>query len=162
MKLASGIAPVNKMISMGIDVALGTDGSASNDNQDIFEEMRTASFLQKVASNNATAISAKDVFKMATEGGALACGINAGTIDEGKLADIALINLNQPHLLPLGDLINMMVYCVRGSDVETVLVNGQIIIRNGRLITLPEKEIIKEAKKIIGNKLNNTGIIINN
>jgi len=80
----------------------------------------------------------------------------------GKLADIALINLNQPHLLPLGDLINMMVYCVRGSDVETVLVNGQIIIRNGRLITLPEKEIIKEAKKIIGNKLNNTGIIINN
>jgi len=81
---------------------------------------------------------------------------------EGKLADIALINLNQPHLLPLGDLINMMVYCVRGSDVETVLVNGQIIIRNGRLITLPEKEIIKEAKKIIGNKLNNTGIIINN
>jgi len=83
MKLASGIAPVNKMISMGIDVALGTDGSASNDNQDIFEEMRTASFLQKVASNNATAISAKDVFKMATEGGALACGINAGTIDEG-------------------------------------------------------------------------------
>lgn len=162
MKLASGIAPVNKMISMGIDVALGTDGSASNDNQDIFEEMRTASFLQKVASNSATAISAKDVFKMATEGGALACGINAGTIDEGKLADIALINLNHPHLLPLGDLINMIVYCVRGSDVETVLVNGQIVIRNGRLITLPEKEIIKEAKKIIESKLNNTGIIINN
>jgi len=162
MKLASGIAPVNKMISMGIDVALGTDGSASNDNQDIFEEMRTASFLQKVASNNAAAISAKDVFKMATEGGALACGINAGTIDEGKLADIALINLERPHLLPLGNLINMIVYCVRGSDVETVLVNGQIIIHNGKLITLSEKEIIKEAKKIIGNKLNNTGIIINN
>jgi 5-methylthioadenosine/S-adenosylhomocysteine deaminase len=153
MKLASGIAPVGKMKSMGINVALGNDGCASNDSLDMFEEMRVASLLQKVAGKNAAAFTAKDAFRMATEGGALACGIDAGSIDEGKLADLVLLDLNQPHLFPMHDPINMLVYCCRGSDVETVIVNGEIVVRDRSLTTLPEKEVLQEAGSVLTAKI---------
>jgi 5-methylthioadenosine/S-adenosylhomocysteine deaminase len=152
MKLASGIAPIAEMVAMGIDVALGNDGSASNDNQDMFEEMRAAALLQKVARGDAAVISAKDVLRMATEGGALACGIEAGVLDEGKLADLVIVDLNQPHLFPLGNLINTLVYCARGSDVETVIVNGRIVVRNRKVTTLSEEEVLQEAKQVLAAK----------
>lgn len=153
MKLASGIAPVTKMLSMGIKVGLGTDGCASNDNLDMFEEMRFASLLQKVATANSAAFSARDAFRMATEGGALACGIDAGTIDEGKLADLVIIDLEQPHLYPLHDPINTLVYCGKSSDVETVIINGQVVVRNKEVISLPEREVLEEARRVIATKI---------
>ena len=153
MKLASGIAPVTKMLSMGIKVGLGTDGCASNDNLDMFEEMRFASLLQKVATANSAAFSARDAFRMATEGGALACGIDAGTIDEGKLADLVIIDLEQPHLYPLHDPINTLVYCGKSSDVETVIINGQVVVRNKQVISLPEREVLEEARRVIATKI---------
>jgi len=115
--------------------------------------MRFASLLQKVATANSAAFSARDAFRMATEGGALACGIDAGTIDEGKLADLVIIDLEQPHLYPLHDPINTLVYCGKSSDVETVIINGQVVVRNKEVISLPEREVLEEARRVIATKI---------
>ena len=142
MILGSGTAPIPEMLAEGIPVALANDGPASNDLLDMFEEMRTAALLQKVQ-HGADAIVARDVFKMATENGARALGINAGTIDSGKLADLTLINLDRIHLLPVHDVISLLVYCVKGSDVDTVIVDGKIVVKNGALTNIDESEVIE-------------------
>jgi len=146
MKLGSGIAPVTQMLKMGIPIALGNDGSASNDIQDMFEEMRAAALLQKVAAEDPSVIRAADVFRMATEYGARACRIDAGAIDPGKLADLAVINLRRPHLVPVHDIINCLVYCVKGADVETTIIDGRVVMRNRRLVTMEEEQIIDQAE----------------
>ncbi|MBN1317129.1 MAG: amidohydrolase [Anaerolineales bacterium] len=147
MKLGSGIAPITGMLHRGITVALANDGSASNDLLDMFEEMRCAALLQKVAAENPSVISAGDVFRMATENGAKACRINAGTIDPGRLADIAIINLRKPHLLPVHDIMNSLVYCAKGEDVETTIIDGRVIMQNRKLLTLDEDFILDQAEK---------------
>lgn len=147
MKLGSGIAPVAEMQRRGIRVALASDGSASNDLQDLFEEMRTAALLQKVAAGDPGVLSAADVFRMATENGARACRLDAGTIDPGRLADLAIVNLAQPHLLPVHDIINSLVYCARGSDVDTVVIDGQVVMRARRLLTMDEQAILDMAQE---------------
>jgi 5-methylthioadenosine/S-adenosylhomocysteine deaminase len=147
MKLGSGIAPVCAMLERGIPVALANDGSASNDLLDMFEEMRTAALLQKVAAEDPSAISAVDVFRMATESGARACGIDAGSIDPGRLADLAVINLRKPHLVPVHDVINSLVYCARAEDVEATIINGQVVMRDRRLLTMDEDEILDLAQE---------------
>lgn len=158
MKLGSGIAPITKMLEMGINIGLGNDGNASNDNQDMFEEMRFASLLQKVQNKDPQKISSKDVFNMATAGGALATGTDAGILKEGKLADIVLIDLNKPHLLPMGEPLNMLAYCVRGSDVDMVIIDGKIVLDKGMVVSLPEKEIMAEALRYIELKLEEYGL----
>jgi 5-methylthioadenosine/S-adenosylhomocysteine deaminase len=147
MKLGSGIAPVADMLHRGIPVALGTDGSASNDLQDMFEEMRFAALLQKVANGDPAVICATDVFRMATENGARACRIEAGTIDPGRLADLAIIDLRKPHLLPVHDVINSLVYCAKGSDVDTVIIDGQVVMQGRKLLTMDEKSILEMAER---------------
>jgi len=147
MKLGSGIAPITQMLEMDIPVALANDGSASNDILDMFEEMRCAALLQKVAAESPSAISAADVFRMATENGARACRIDAGTLDPGRLADIAIVNLYQPHLVPVHDIINSLVYCAKGADVETTIIDGQVVMRDGELITRNEREILDMAQQ---------------
>jgi len=147
IKLGSGIAPVVEMLRLGIPVALGTDGSASNDLQDMFEEMRVAALLQKVAAEDPSVISSADVFRMATETGARACRIDAGAIDPGKLADLAIVNLVRPHLLPVHDIINSLVYCAKGSDVDTVIINGQIVMQGRQLVTMDEQTILDMAQE---------------
>jgi 5-methylthioadenosine/S-adenosylhomocysteine deaminase len=147
MKLGSGVAPVAEMLRRGIPVALGNDGSASNDLQDMFEEMRSAALLQKVAAMDPSVVSAADVFRMATENGARACRIDAGTIEPGKLADIAIINLRRPHLLPVHDIINLLVYCAKASDVETTIIDGRVVMRNRMLVTMDEEEILNMAQE---------------
>ncbi len=147
MKLGSGIAPVIEMLRRGIPVALGTDGSASNDLQDMFEEMRVAALLQKVAAEDPTVISAADVFRMATENGARASRINAGAIDPGRLADLVLVDLGRPHLLPVHDIVNSLVYCAKGSDVDTVIINGQIVMQGRQLVTMDEQTILDMAQE---------------
>ena len=147
MKLGSGIAPVAEMLRRGIPVALGNDGSASNDLLDMFEEMRFAALLQKVAAQDPAVISAADVFRMATENGARACRIDAGTIDPGRLADLAVVNLRKPHLVPVHDIVNSLVYCAKGEDVETTIINGSIVMRDRALVTMDEDEILDLAQE---------------
>ena len=147
MKLGSGISPVTEMLRRGIPVALANDGSASNDLLDMFEEMRFAALLQKVAAEDPSVISAADVFRMATENGAKACRIDAGTIDPGRLADLAIVNLRKPHLVPVHDIVNSLVYCAKGEDVETTIINGCIVMRDRELVTMEEDEILDLAQE---------------
>ena len=129
MKLASGIAPVAKMLQAGIVVALGTDSAASNNTLDMFREMKTAALLAKVNSLDATVLPAKQVFQMATINGAKVLGLEKeiGSIEVGKSADLAIIDFNKPHLRPVYDYFSHLVYAVNPADVAMTLVAGKII-----------------------------------
>jgi 5-methylthioadenosine/S-adenosylhomocysteine deaminase len=148
MKLGSGVSPVPRLLAAGLSVALASDGAASNDLLDMFEEMRAAALLHKVAAEDAKAISAKQVFRMATEWGARACGINAGTLDEGKLADVAVVNLQAPHLLPMHNIVNALVYCAKASDVEATIINGKVVMQERRITTIDEAEVLRRGTEV--------------
>jgi len=145
LKLGSGIAPVARMVRRGVPVALAADGAASNDILDMFEETRMAALLHKGANEDPTAITGRQAFRMATEGGARAAGIDAGTIDPGKLADLAIVNLDAPHLLPVHDIINTLVYCARADDIEYTIIDGQIVMRDRVVQTVDEERVRREA-----------------
>jgi len=132
MKLASGIAPVQSLMKAGIEMGLGTDGSASNNNLDLFSEMDMAAKLQKVALGDTCALKAKSVVEMATLGGARVLGLEQriGSLAVGKQADLIAINLRQPHLVPLYDPYSTLVYNARGSDVIHVMVDGVLRVEN--------------------------------
>jgi 5-methylthioadenosine/S-adenosylhomocysteine deaminase len=147
MKLGSGTAPVPAMLAAGLAVALANDGPASNDLQDMFEEMRAAALLHKVRGQPA-ALAAQDVFRMATEHAAQAADIRAGTLDPGRLADLALVDLDRPHLVPADEIIPLLVYSARGSDVNTVIVNGRIVVAGGQLTQADEVEIVQQARAL--------------
>ncbi|NLJ76685.1 MAG: amidohydrolase [Peptococcaceae bacterium] len=148
MKLASGIAPVADLIKAGVDVALGTDGAASNNNLDMIEEMRTASFLQKVATRDAMALPAFETLKMATYNGAIAIGLgDLGLLEPGRLADLILVDLQRPHLYPRHDLVAHLVYSANAADVDTVIINGQIVMEGRKVLTMDEEEVMAQAQK---------------
>lgn len=144
MKLGSGIFPYNK-INKKENILLGTDGSASNNNLDMFEEMKIASLLQKVNLSDPTALPANEVFQMATINTAIAFGINAGVIKEGSLADMILVDLNNISLNPDNDLISNLVYSANGYTVDTTICNGKILME-GRVVK-DEKLIINKANQ---------------
>jgi len=149
MKLGSGIAPIVDLHRAGVPIAIGTDGAASNDLLDLFEEMRCGLLLQKAAHADPTVLGARDAFRSATKIGARACRIDAGVLDEGKLADIALIDLAAPHSFRLTDeIVPALAYCSKGSDVETVIINGRIVMQNRVIQTIDEPSILKEIKKV--------------
>jgi 5-methylthioadenosine/S-adenosylhomocysteine deaminase len=147
LKLASGIAPVVKMVGEGVKVTFGTDGAASNNDLDILSEMSTAAKVHKAASGDPTVLNAKLVLLMATRWGAEALGLGdlTGSIEAGKAADIVIADLNEPHLVPVYDVYSQIVYSMRSSDVDTVLVNGKVVVDSGRLTTADETEIIQKA-----------------
>ncbi len=149
MKLASGVSPVSKMINKGINVSLGTDGAASNNNLDLLEEMKTAALLQKIHNLDSTLLSAQQVFEMATINGAKALGVDKeiGTIEVGKKADLTLINFNKTHLTPYRHPLSHLVYSAQGSDVDTVICNGQILMQHRQLVTLNEQQVMKQAEE---------------
>jgi 5-methylthioadenosine/S-adenosylhomocysteine deaminase len=149
MKLASGVAPVAKLLALGIQVGLGTDGAASNNNLDMVEEMDSAAKLQKITTGDPTVLRAKEVVAMATIGGAQVLGLERelGSLEPGKKADIIIIDLNKPHLTPLYDPYSHLVYAANGSDVKTVIVNGKIIMENYEILTTDEEAIMAKAKK---------------
>lgn len=126
---------------------MGTDGPASNDQLDLFEEMRAGILLQKVFHGDPGIISAKDIFKMATENGAKAARIDSGTIKEEKLADLIILDLNKAHSAPVIDVIQNIVYCAKDSNVETSIINGKIVMENGRILTIDEESITREGIK---------------
>ena len=144
MKLASGVFNYQKMKKL--TVSLGTDGCASNNNLDMFEEMKIGSLLQKSYFNDETIMPAKEIFSIATENGAKALGLNAGKIEEGKLADVLLIDLKKPELTPNHDLISDLVYSANGSAVDTTICNGKILMKNRRVKN--EEEILEKVKKV--------------
>jgi 5-methylthioadenosine/S-adenosylhomocysteine deaminase len=150
MKTASGLARVPELLAAGIAVGLGTDGPASNNNLDMFEEMDTAGKVHKLFRGDPTVLPAKTVFEMATLGGARALGLEKriGSIETGKLADIVLVDARHPSLVPLYDVYSHLVYAVKGADVETVVVNGRIIVRDRKMTTVDEEEVMKKAREI--------------
>jgi 5-methylthioadenosine/S-adenosylhomocysteine deaminase len=144
MKLASGIAPVPRMLAAGLSVGLGTDGSASNNNVDMFGEMNSAAKLHKVNLLDPTTMPAETVLEMATTQGArvLAAESEIGSLEPGKKADLIVLDMNQPHLTPLFNIPSHMVYAARGRDVVHSVINGSIVMRNRQLTTLDEKAIL--------------------
>jgi len=147
MKLASGIAPVPELLNRGVNVALGTDGAASNNSLDMFGEMKTAALLHKVNSMDPTALPAGEVLKMATCNGAKALGIATGMLKEGLSADIIIVDINKPHLVPIHDPISHLVYAARGSDVCTTIVNGQILMEDNQVLSIDQEKVIEMAAR---------------
>lgn len=147
LKLSSGIAPVPRMLAKGIKVSLGTDGAASNNDLNILSEMSTAAKVHKAAAGNPTILDSKTVLLMATRWGAEALGIweLTGSIEKGKLADIITIDLLKPHLAPVYDIYSHMVYSAMASDVDTVIVNGKMLINGGAPVSFSADDIIRKA-----------------
>jgi 5-methylthioadenosine/S-adenosylhomocysteine deaminase len=148
LKLASGFAPVQEMLDAGIKVTFGTDGAASNNDLDVLGEMSTAAKLEKAVSGDPTTLDARTALTMATRWGAEAVGLEeAGSLRAGNLADIVVIDLLKPHLTPLYDIYSHLVYAARASDVETVMVNGRVVVEGGELKSADEGEILKKARQ---------------
>ena len=149
MKLASGAAPVAKMVEHGLNVGIGTDGPSSNNDLDMWDEMRTASLLQKLVNYNPCALPAYQILQMATVNGAKALGLEGktGVIKKDAWADIILVNVAGVHLNPHNDIIANLVYCGKAADVDTVIVNGRILVRNHQLLGVDVEALCKEAGK---------------
>ena len=148
LKLASGIAPVPKMIKAGVTVALGTDGAASNNDLAILGELSTAAKVHKAISRDATVLDSRTALLMATKNGAdiLGQGESTGSLKPGKKADIVIADLRKPHLLPMYDIYSHIAYCMRSSDIDTVMVNGKIVVENGKAMTIDEEEVLRKAR----------------
>jgi 5-methylthioadenosine/S-adenosylhomocysteine deaminase len=152
MKLASGVAPVPDMLKKGISIGLGTDGSASNNDLDLFMEMDTAAKIHKVFRGDPTVMDAMTVLKMATIGGAKVLNLadRIGSVEAGKDADIILIDMRKPHLTPLYNCYSQLVYAANGADVSTVIINGKVILKERRFPGLDIEDILGRARKIAG------------
>ena len=148
MKLGSGIAPIAEYLRMGIKVVLATDGAASNDLLDMFEEMRTGVMLQKAKYLDPGILRAKDIFRMATESGARALGLDAGVLKPGKLADIISIDACGAHFAPLNDPVRQVVYCAKDKDVKDVVIDGKVVMLDGLIVTVDEHAVLKNAIEI--------------
>jgi 5-methylthioadenosine/S-adenosylhomocysteine deaminase len=148
MKLSSGTAPVTKYRAAGVNVGIGTDGAASNNDLDMFEAMRQAAFQQKLATMDPTAISAADAIEMATLGGARALGkTRLGSLAAGMLADVIIVDMSKARQQPLFDPVAQIVYASRGDDVVTTIVNGRILMRDRTVLTMNEAGVIAEARQ---------------
>jgi len=156
LKLASGISPVPKMIEKGITVSLGTDSPCSNNTADMFEIMKTTAILHKGISKNPTVMPTEQVLEMATIEGAkaLSLGNEIGSIEIGKKADLAIVSLKKPHLRPLYNESSHLVYAAKASDVETVIINGRIVMESRKLTTLNVEKVMGMVEKAKNNLLN--------
>ncbi|MBS1791108.1 MAG: amidohydrolase [Acidobacteria bacterium] len=149
MKLASGTAPIPAMLKAGLRVGLGTDGAASNHDLSLWEEVDTAAKLHKLISGDPTAVPAQDALAMATIGGARALHLEneVGSLETGKRADVILVDLSALHLTPMYNCYSHLVYAAKASDVSDTIVNGRVLMRNRKLLTLNEEAIKASANK---------------
>jgi 5-methylthioadenosine/S-adenosylhomocysteine deaminase len=147
LKLANGIAPVATLLEQGINVGLGTDSAASNNNLNLFEEMHLAALLQKWLERDAEALPAREVLRMATIQGARALGLDAelGSLEVGKQADVIVVDAAQPHLNPRHDPVALLVYSAQAADVTTVLVKGRLLLDERKLTTLDAESLLAQA-----------------
>lgn len=151
MKLASGIAPVKKLIDAGINVSIGTDGASSNNDLDMWEEMRTASLLQKVSTLDPCAIPAYTALEMATVNGAKAIGMEGklGQLIPGALADVIMVDFDKAHLFPHTNIVSELVYSAHASDVDTVIINGRIVVESRNCLSMNAKDVCSTAQNHI-------------
>ena len=147
LKLGSGIAPVAKLLEQGISVSLGADGAACNNRLDMFTEMRTAALLQK-ALHGPEVLPANRVLRMATIDGARAMSLDAevGSLEIGKRADLSVVRLDRLHATPVKDVVSALVYSAETEDVDTVLIDGEVVMRDRKLLTIDERDTIKSAR----------------
>ncbi len=147
LKLGCGIAPVKDMIEQGITIGLGTDGAGSATTLDMFEEIRAASWLQKLDYGDPTKLPAFDALSMATTGSAALLNIahETGTLEAGKKADLILIDMKKPHLQPVHNLYSLLAYSANGADVDTTIINGKIVMQGRQLLTIDEEELMKQV-----------------
>jgi 5-methylthioadenosine/S-adenosylhomocysteine deaminase len=147
MKLASGIAPVEAMRKAGVAVGLGTDGAASNNDLDMFEAMRQAAFLHKLVAGDPRAIPAPVALEMATIGGARAMGMDKeiGSLEPGKRADLLVVSMASARQTPMYDPVSHIVYVTRGDDVRTTIVNGKVLMRDRKVLTLDRRQVLIDA-----------------
>ena len=150
MKIASGISPVTKMLQAGVRVGLGTDGAASNNDLDLWEEMRLAALLQKVEQMNPEVMSARTVLTMATSGGATAIGMadTIGSLEVGKRADLIQVGFDDVHHIPTFDVVSHLVYVTDEQDVATVIVDGKILMQDRELLTIDTNRVAAEARAL--------------
>ena len=150
LKLGCGIAPITEMVKEGLCVSLGTDGQGSGSNLDMFETMKFTALLQKGINENPEDLPAYEVLKMATINGAKALKLNeTGKIEEGKLADLIIINMEETITNPINNIFAEIVYNVKGSNVDTTIVNGKVLMENRKINNVNKKEIIQKCEKII-------------
>lgn len=155
LKLGCGIAPIIELKQQGITVGLGTDGAGSATTLDMFQEIKAATWLQKLDYGDPTVLPAYQSLQMATIESAklLAIDHETGTLEVGKKADMILIDLHRPHLQPVHDIVALLAYSANGADVDTTIVNGKILMRDRQLLTLDEQEVIRQgnrrAKRIV-------------
>ena len=150
MKLGNGFAPVDRFLEAGVNVCLGTDGCGSNNSLNMFAEMNAAALVYKGANRKARCVDAADVLRMATVNGAKAIGREGelGVIREGALADLILISLNEPQFIPANNIVSGLVYSSKGSEVDTMMVDGRILMENRKLTTIDESRVYSEIRKI--------------
>ncbi len=148
-KLASGIAPIPEMLAANVNVGLGTDGGPSNNTYDMVREMRWASYLQKARTLDPTVMPAETVLEVATINGAKALGLESetGSLEVGKQADFVVFDLDKPHVTPSLNPVSTLVYAASGTDVDTVVVSGQVVVQNGQCLTLDEERILRDASE---------------
>lgn len=151
MKLGNGFAPIAKMLEKGVNVCLGTDGAASNNCLNMFHELSLLTLIHKGTGKTPQCVSAKEGFRIATINGAKALGLDSkiGSIEVGKKADLAILDLNTPSLTPRNNLIAALSYSVNGSEVDTVIIDGQITMENRRLLTIDENMVYEKIQDII-------------
>ena len=147
LKLASGFTPVKKLLENGLKVCLGTDGSSSNNNQNMLEEIHIASIVNKAVEMDPKAVKAIEVLRMATINGAEALNINAGAIEEGRLADISIFDLNSLNFTPKNNLISALCYSASSEDIKTVIIDGKIVLEDRKFVNIDEDKLIKEVNE---------------
>jgi len=144
-KLASGMAPIQQMLDAGVTVGLGTDGAASNNDLDMFDDIRDAAMIGKLAAEDASAVAAPEAVRMATSGSADAIGIDAGRVAEGALADLLVLDLEAAHLTPQHDLVSHLAYAARGSDVRHTVCGGSVLMRDREVTALDAASVRARA-----------------
>ncbi|RQG94603.1 amidohydrolase [Natrarchaeobius chitinivorans] len=147
MKLASGMAPVQRMLEAGVTVGLGTDGAASNNDLSMLDEARDAAMLGKLAAEDASAVPAESVVELVTRGSADALGLESGRLEQGAPADLAVIDLDAPHLTPRYDLVSHLAYAAAASDVRHTVCDGRVLMRDREVLTLEEASVLSRARE---------------
>ena len=148
LKLASGIAPVPAMLAHGLRIALGTDGAASNNNLNMFEELQAVAMLHKGTSGDASMVRAAQALRMATQNGAQALGLSSGVLAAGEPADLIIVDIHKPHMMPMYNALHNIVYSAQASDVWMTMVDGKVLYHDGSYQTLDIEQILYEASRV--------------
>jgi cytosine/adenosine deaminase-related metal-dependent hydrolase len=161
-KTSTGIAPVHGLLAAGVNVTLGCDGGPSNNSYDMIRDMRLVSYLANLREEEPTVVPAETVLEMATINGARAMGIEdqVGSIEVGKRADFIVIDMDKPHLTPAPDPVSTIVYAAHGSDVDTVVIDGQLVMQSRKVLTLDEESILGDARRRFPQVMKRGGLTI--